>query len=81
MFELFFKGGPIMILLFFCSIAGTYIIVNKYLFLHVNFNNAEKIIDIIKTKLTSYGKEKTILELRTVLGEHFVILFFNIHKP
>lgn len=65
MLELFFKGGPIMYLLFCCSIIGGYIVANKVLFFNYHFKESEKSVDAIKNKLMTDGKNETLLLLRT----------------
>ncbi|MCP4050247.1 MAG: MotA/TolQ/ExbB proton channel family protein [bacterium] len=65
MWQLFIKGGPVMYLLFFCSLVGVYIIVEKLLYLKVNCIENEYITDKIKNRLVTSGREQTLRELRT----------------
>lgn len=65
MFAFIANGGPIMFLLISCSIAGIYIIVNKYLFFKLHFHQYNKSIEDVKDKLITYGKNQTLLKLRT----------------
>ncbi|RAP28722.1 hypothetical protein DID78_04615 [Candidatus Marinamargulisbacteria bacterium SCGC AG-343-D04] len=65
MFQFFSDGGPIMFLLLACSIAGIYIIINKFLFFKLHFYQYNKSIEDVKSKLLTYGKNQTLLKLRT----------------
>ena len=51
MFNLFIKGGPIMIVLFFCSAVVVYIIVERFLFLKEQTVDVRDILSKIKDSL------------------------------
>lgn len=65
MLEIIAKGGPIMYLLILCSMVGLYVVINKIIYLKVNFQDTQHLFDCIKTQLITHGKEKTSQKLRT----------------
>jgi len=64
MFELFLKGGPIMYVLLFCSLAGLYIVVNKFFYLKLNSVHPELILERVKNQLLTSGKKQTMQNLQ-----------------
>jgi biopolymer transport protein ExbB len=64
MFQLFIKGGPVMLLLFLCSFVGVYVIIQKYLYLKVNQIDDDYYLDKIKNKLITVGKAESIRQLK-----------------
>lgn len=68
MLDIISKGGPIMYVLFLCSFWGLYIIIQKLLFLKFNSIDQALLIEKIKNKLITIGKDQTLKDLRTERG-------------
>jgi biopolymer transport protein ExbB len=64
MFDLLFKGGPVMILLVACSFFGLYTIIQKILFFKIHFSDTNETIKTIKEDLLTNGIEITLNSLR-----------------
>ena len=73
MLTLFIKGGPIMYLLFGCSIWGLYIIVYKLMYLKSNTLDVPSSITRIKHQISSLGKAHAIQELQSRRSIAFLI--------
>lgn len=65
MFDILFKGGPVMILLVACSFSGLYTIIQKILFFKIHFSNTNETIKTIKEDLLTNGVETTLNSLRS----------------
>ena len=65
MFDLLFKGGPIMILLVACSFSGLYTIIQKLLFFKIHFSDRNDSIKAIKEDLLTNGIELTLNSRRS----------------
>lgn len=64
MLDLFFKGGPVMILLLICSIVGCAIIIQKILFLKKYHLNVTPVLESLKNSLMTIGIDETLRNLR-----------------
>lgn len=63
MWSFFSQGGPIMLVLLSLSIAGVYIVVQKFLFLKANEFKSTVLVKQIKQQLITDGKESVLNEL------------------
>ena len=74
MFQLFLKGGPVMLLLLMCSGLGVYIVVQKWLYLQSN-KSEPKDIEAIESGLARSGREgvardgEQVADVLSALGE------------
>ncbi len=71
MWELFAKGGPVMVFLLLCSLLGLYIIFYKMIYLWFHRVSKES-VERVKTQLTTIGKEETYHSLmgeRKIMGQ------------
>lgn len=64
MIQIFIQGGPVMILLAMCSLVGTYIAIQKLLFLRANEIKSPLFIDKVKQSITDEGVDPTVTMLK-----------------
>lgn len=64
MFSLFFQGGPVMLCLFLCSLAGTYIIIHKLIFFKLNRIQSQTVLNDVKTMIQEKGPNDAFQLLR-----------------
>ena len=64
MWQIFVKGGPVMIILLICSVWGIYIFIQKLMYLKLNYQNMAALAQRLKDMLVEFGKESSILKLK-----------------